>query len=282
MVARKLDKSKSQADEAPSSAHSAREDGGQSTAMEPLPEVALSAAAPAGAAVTEPERASARAEAEAIANDPVERPAGGKLGNGGKPSRAADAEESATEPDESISVALPSDAKDEEIARVAAALLFASDKPITAARLAELLGHGAPRIRAALASFEEKLASIGAPFHVTEIASGYRFLTDESYAKYVSALRGEQRKERLSAAALETLAIIAYRQPITKGEVEGMRGVQAGPILRSLLERRLVRVTGRAQVPGRPLQYGTTKEFLDRFHLASLKDLPTVEELAKP
>ena len=149
-------------------------------------------------------------------------------------------------------------------------------------RLSELLGHSAARIRGALAAFEEKLGSIGAPFHITEIASGFRFLTDESYAKYVSALRGEQRRERLSAAALETLAIIAYRQPITKGEVEAMRGVQAGPILRSLLERRLVRVTGRALSPGRPLQYGTSKAFLDRFHLASLKDLPTVEELAKP
>jgi segregation and condensation protein B len=107
-------------------------------------------------------------------------------------------------------------------------------------------------------------------------------VTNADLANFVAALRGEQKKERLSAAALETLAIVAYRQPVTKAEIEAMRGVQAGPILRTLLDRRLVRVTGRAPVPGRPLQYGTTKEFLDRFQLASLKDLPTVEELVKP
>jgi segregation and condensation protein B len=179
-------------------------------------------------------------------------------------------------------VQLAANATDEEITRVSVALVFASDKPLTVSRIAELLGHSPARIRAALTAFNELLRSIGAPFHAGEIAGGFRFLTDDSMSRYVAALRGEQKKERLSAAGLETLAIVAYRQPVSKAEIEAMRGVQAGPILRTLLDRRLIRVTGRAPVPGRPLQYGTTKEFLDRFHLASLKDLPTVEELTKP
>lgn len=185
--------------------------------------------------------------------------------------------------DENVSVPeLPEEATLEQLARVASALIFASDKPLTAARLAELLGQPSGKVRSALAQMAEKFTSIDAPFALVEIAGGYRFLTDPSMARFVAGLRGEQKKERLSAAALETLAIIAYRQPVSKGEIEAMRGVQAGPILRQLLDRRLVKVTGRAAVPGRPLQYGTTKEFLDRFNLGSLKDLPTIEELTRP
>jgi segregation and condensation protein B len=90
-----------------------------------------------------------------------------------------------------------------------------------------------------------------------------------------------RKSERISGAALETLAVVAYRQPVTKAEIEAIRGVQAGPILRTLIERGLVRVTGRADVPGHPLQYGTTREFLDRFGLSSLGDLPRDGELAK-
>ena len=87
-----------------------------------------------------------------------------------------------------------------------------------------------------------------------------------------------KKSERLSAAALETLAVVAYRQPVMRAEIEAIRGVQAGPLLRSLLEHRLLKVVGRADVPGRPLQYGTTQHFLDRFGLASLEDLPSVKE----
>ncbi len=177
--------------------------------------------------------------------------------------------------------ALPDDATPELVGRVAAALVFASDRPIPAARLAQLLGQPQGRLRSALEGFAERLRTIESPFALTEIAGGYRFLTDPALARWVAGLRGEQKRERLSAAALETLAIVAYRQPVSKSEIEAMRGVQVGPILRSLLERGLVRVTGRAPVPGRPLQYGTTREFLDRFHLSTLKDLPTVEELTR-
>ena len=87
-----------------------------------------------------------------------------------------------------------------------------------------------------------------------------------------------KKAERLSAAALETLAVVAYRQPVIRAEIEAIRGVQAGPLLRTLLEHRLLKVVGRADVPGRPLQYGTTQHFLERFGLGSLQDLPSVKE----
>jgi segregation and condensation protein B len=185
-------------------------------------------------------------------------------------------------PEEPALPRLPEGASEEAVGRVAAALVFASDRPLSAARLSELLGPTPAAIVAALSAWNERLRSIGSPFSLIEIAGGYRFVTEPALAPYVAGLRGEQRKERLSGASLETLAIVAYRQPVTKGEIEAMRGVQAGPILRSLLEKRLVRITGRAPVPGHPLQYGTTREFLDQFQLASIRDLPTVEELSKP
>lgn len=194
----------------------------------------------------------------------------------------AEGENAATGEPETPMPSLASNISDEELARISSALIFASTKPLSASKLAELLTQSPGRIRSALAALDEKLRNAGAPFKLAEIAGGFRYMTDETVTKFVAALRGEQKKERLSAAALETLAIIAYRQPVSKGEIEAMRGVQAGPMLRMLLEKRLIRITGRAQVPGRPLQYGTTKEFLDKFNLASLKDLPTVEELAKP
>lgn len=190
-------------------------------------------------------------------------------------------EPAAAAADEAPMPRLADDADDAAVGRVAAALIFAADRALAATRLSEWLGHPAGKIRSGIAAWNEKLASIGAPFSIVEIAGGYRFLTDPELAPFVAGLRGEQKKERLSAAALETLAIVAYRQPVTKGEIEAVRGVQAGPILRALLDRRFIRVAGRAPVPGRPLQYGTTKEFLDRFSLASIKDLPTVEELGK-
>jgi segregation and condensation protein B len=199
-----------------------------------------------------------------------------------EPAAAATDSSQAEAAPEAAMPALPVDVTDEELARVASALVFASHRPLSISRLSELLGQAPGRIRAALAVLDEKLRSAGAPFVLTDIAGGLRYMTGESVAKYVSALRGEQKKERLSAAALETLAIVAYRQPVTKGEIEAMRGVQAGPMLRMLLEKRLIKIMGRAPVPGRPLQYGTTKEFLDKFNLASLKDLPTSEELSKP
>jgi segregation and condensation protein B len=171
---------------------------------------------------------------------------------------------------------------DEELVRRIAALVFASPEPLSLGRLVELLDRpGEARVRAALEELGHRLAASGLPLEVREIAGGFLFLTAPEMGPTVALLAERRRNERLSGAALETLAIVAYRQPVTKSEIEAIRGVQAGPILRTLVDRGLVKVTGRADQPGHALEYGTTREFLDRFGLANLGDLPRDGELAR-
>ena len=169
---------------------------------------------------------------------------------------------------------------DESLERETLALLFAATEPITSGRLVELLERPAPpRVQAALERLQARLEEAGLPLVLRKIAGAWRLLTDPDSAQVIARLREEPRPERISAAALETLAIIAYRQPVSKAEIEAIRGVQAGPVLRSLVDRGLVRITGRAELPGQPLLYGTTKEFLERFGLGAIKDLPRDGEL---
>lgn len=169
---------------------------------------------------------------------------------------------------------------DEQLRRELTVLLFAASEPLTHARLVELLERPAPaRVASALEALQAELAGAEIPLALRKVAGAWRFLTDPEFGHVVNRLRAEPKPERISAAALETLAIIAYRQPVSKAEVEAIRGVQAGPVLRALVDRGLVRITGRADLPGQPLLYGTTKEFLDRFGLAALKDLPRDGEL---
>ncbi|HEX6883987.1 MAG TPA: SMC-Scp complex subunit ScpB [Planctomycetota bacterium] len=169
---------------------------------------------------------------------------------------------------------------DELLEREAMALLFASPEPLSSGRLVELLERPAPaRVQAALERLRTRLEEAGLPLALTRIAGAWRLLTEPESSGVLARLREEPKPERISAAALETLAIIAYRQPVSKAEIEAIRGVQAGPVLRSLVDRGLVRITGRAELPGQPLLYGTTKEFLERFGLGALKDLPRDGEL---
>ena len=171
---------------------------------------------------------------------------------------------------------------DDELLEALAALVYASPEPISEKRLVALLEGPAPaRVRAALEALRSRLLSSGLPLELRAIAGGWQILTAPRMGEVVRRLFQERRAERISAAALETLAVIAYRQPVTKAEIEAIRGVQVSPILRSLVERGLVRVVGRADVPGRPLQYGTTRSFLDRFGLSGLDDLPRDSELAR-
>ena len=130
-------------------------------------------------------------------------------------------------------------------------------------------------------AFGERLSSSGLPVELREIAGGYQLLSTEDVFDTVARLAKVRREEKVSPAALETLSVVAYRQPVSKAEIEAIRGVQVGPILRALVDRRLVRVVGRAEVPGQPLLYGTTKRFLESFGLASLKDLPRDSELVR-
>ena len=113
---------------------------------------------------------------------------------------------------------------------------------------------------------------------VIRVAGGYRMATRPEYDRHLRALYRQRNRHRLGRAALETLAVIAYRQPVMRAEIEAIRGVKAGPILRTLLDHRMVKMVGRADVPGRPLQYGTTQHFLETFGLESLSDLPSVKE----
>jgi segregation and condensation protein B len=160
-------------------------------------------------------------------------------------------------------------------------MLFVASEPITANRIAEALGTTAANVRKLIASLGEEYDDEGRAFTVEEIANGYQLLTRSEYGDVVQRLFKTTRKHQLSTAALETLAIVAYKQPIIRAEVEDIRGVQAQPILRNLMEQGLVRIVGRANQLGRPMLYGTTKKFLLQFGLKSARDLPSVDELKK-
>jgi segregation and condensation protein B len=170
----------------------------------------------------------------------------------------------------------------EELEDAVLALLFASPEALSIPRLAALLsGTTELDLRNALAALAERFQLARLPLELRELGGGWRVLTTPRMAWIVARLARSRKNDKVSPAALETLAIVAYRQPVTKAEIEAIRGVQAGPILRTLVDRGLVRVTGRADVPGRPLEYGTTREFLERFGLARIEDLPRDGELAK-
>jgi len=174
------------------------------------------------------------------------------------------------------------DLSEEELDRRLTALIYASPEPLSSRRLADLLERPDPkRITTSLKRIKERLESTGLPLELKKIAGGWRILTSSDLDAVLGELVISRRTERMSPASLETLSIVAYRQPVTKGEVEAIRGVGAGPMLRSLVDRGLVKVVGRAKQPGSPLQYGTTREFLDRFGLGALKDLPRDDELTR-
>jgi segregation and condensation protein B len=161
------------------------------------------------------------------------------------------------------------------VKRVVEALLFSSERPVSAGRLAELSGAGDGRqAREIVKELQRDYEASGRAFAIEEIAGGFQLLTRPEFAPYVSRLRNRQEQESLTKAALETLAIVAYRQPVTRAAVEDIRGVQSGHILRSLVEKRLLKVAGKSEELGRPLLYGTTRYFLEAFGLRSLSDLP--------
>lgn len=159
------------------------------------------------------------------------------------------------------------------------AVLFVSDKPIRLELLQSALGDppiGA--VRGALRNLARSYESRGAGVRLVEVSGGWQLRTVARAAAYVSRVRGVK-PVKLSKAAVETLSIVAYRQPVTRMEVEGIRGVDCGGMLRMLLERGLLKVLGRRDEPGRPLVYGTTPEFLEMFGLRDLSDLPTLRDL---
>jgi segregation and condensation protein B len=167
-----------------------------------------------------------------------------------------------------------------ELALQVEAALLATDRPLPAARLGEVLSHaGSKAVNAAVARLNELYQQTGRSFRIEQLAGGWQILTLPRFAPVLAALNKTRAQTRLTPAGLETLAIIAYKQPILRADIESIRGVACGEVLRSLMERRLVKIVGRAEVLGRPMLYGTTKSFLEVFGLASLKDLPKAEEL---
>jgi segregation and condensation protein B len=160
------------------------------------------------------------------------------------------------------------------------ALLFASPQPLTVAEIHEVFPQvAAVEIEAALAALQSRYEEPGRALRIVAVAGGFRMTTRPEHAESLARLFQARNRSRLSPAALEVLAVVAYRQPVTAPEVQEIRGVDCQTVLKKLLERRLLRIVGRKPVVGRPLLYGTTREFLIHFGLNSLADLPQVEEL---
>ncbi len=164
--------------------------------------------------------------------------------------------------------------------RVVEAILMASDTQLPAAKIATIMGSGTARdVRKHIESLNEHYDEIGASFRIEEIAGGYQILTRPEYNGWLTKLLRVRQETKLSAAAMETLAVVAYKQPCTRAEIEAVRGVAAGDMLNKLREMNLVKIVGRAEDLGRPILYGTTRRFLEVFGLPSLEDLPQVEAL---
>jgi segregation and condensation protein B len=156
------------------------------------------------------------------------------------------------------------------------ALLFVAWEPISAKRLGEIVGLDSKLVRELLLELQQ--VYVGRGFQLVEIAGGWQFLTGKEMAPYIEKLYNP-RNQQLSKAALETLAIVAYRQPVTRLEIDNIRQVKSDAVLSKLMEKSLIKEVGRLEGPGRPILYGTTREFLSAFGIASLKELP---ELAEP
>lgn len=168
-----------------------------------------------------------------------------------------------------------------ELARVEAAL-FATEEPLPPRRLALVAAiEDVATLREILAQLQTLYELDGSAFQVTEVAGGFQLLTRPEFHPWLARLNKGTTETKLSGAARETLTIVAYRQPITRGDLESIRGVQSGDVLKQLMERGLVRIAGRDTTLGRPVLYGTTKKFLQVYGLKSLRDLPAVPDLTR-
>ena len=158
-------------------------------------------------------------------------------------------------------------------------LLFVTEDPLDVKKIVAVIeGVSTDRVQKVLDELEVEYEEFGRAFHLARVAGGYQFRTRPELSSYILKMK-KKSPTRLSRAALETLAVIAYRQPILRAEIEKIRGVDVGGILRTLLEKGMIRGSGRRDLPGRPIIYGTTKKFLEIFDLPSLDALPSLEEM---
>jgi segregation and condensation protein B len=165
------------------------------------------------------------------------------------------------------------------------ALLFASEKPLTLEQIKEALDNiGTVEIRKHIEELRDEYEKTNRGIRIIEIAGGFQMITAPIFISFLKKLYNQHRAEKLSVPALETLAIVAYKQPVTRLQVEAIRNVDVDGMLKGLIEKDLIRVTGRKKAPGRPKVYGTTRRFLEHFGLRSLEELPKIEEflVSKP
>ncbi len=164
------------------------------------------------------------------------------------------------------------------------AILFASDEPVSVERLVTIaeLNGGAKQVKKCIETLNQQYEQGGRAFRIEEIAGGFQMMTLPDYNVWLKKLLRERGDSKLTPAALEILAIIAYKQPVIRADVESIRGVACGELIRSLMYKGLVKIVGKAEILGRPLLYGTTRKFLEVFGLNDLKDLPKAEELKQP
>ena len=167
--------------------------------------------------------------------------------------------------------------------RLLEALLLSTHHPLTAGRIAELMELPATKpVRQAIKDLNAQYDESHRAFRIEQVAGGYQILTLPEFGEHLKKLHQREIDAKLTKAALETLAIIAYKQPILRADIEAIRGVMCGETIRSLMEKRLGNIAGRAEEPGRPILYGTTKRFLEIFGLNTLKDLPQSEDALRP
>ncbi|MDI6889799.1 MAG: SMC-Scp complex subunit ScpB [Thermodesulfovibrionales bacterium] len=171
--------------------------------------------------------------------------------------------------------------EDREKISVFEALLFLSGEPITPSTIKDVIELPESEIKRLMEELMAQYKERNTGLLIVEIANGYQMVTNPEYSEWVKKFKSAHLSSRLSIPALETLAIIAYRQPIIRAEIEQLRGVNSDSAIRTLLDRRLIRVIGRKEAPGRPFLYGTTKEFLQCFGLKDLTELPTLKDLVR-
>ncbi|NOZ24191.1 MAG: SMC-Scp complex subunit ScpB [Planctomycetes bacterium] len=169
---------------------------------------------------------------------------------------------------------------EEEIKPYVEAILFAADRPIPPAKISRAIeGADVRSVRKCIGQLNREYEESRRSFQIEEIAEGYQVLTRPEFWKVVSKIRQTRTESKLSPASLETLAIVAYKQPVLRADIEAIRGVQSGELLRGLLERGFVKIVGRLDTIGRPILYGTTRRFLEQLGLSTIKHLPRAEQL---
>ena len=164
---------------------------------------------------------------------------------------------------------------------VVEALLFASSKPLSMDNLSEASGIDKAELKEVLAALQEEYTSDSRGFSLEEVADGFQLRSDPRFSAQIGKLFAARSRRRMTRSSLESLSIIAYRQPATRAEIEHIRGVDSGAVLKTLLSLSMIRILGRKEGPGRPILYGTTRDFLEYFGLRDIESLPTLEEVTE-